>query len=102
VQLHPGLPHPLGLPPVAVDEGALAADAAQHAQARDRVGAEGGEAAKRLPLVGLPPVQRSQRGPMTRLNSGTPMSTTAPRAGDALSSRTATSTKATTEPCRGR
>ena len=50
--------HLLGAAPVAGEEDLLAADPAQDAQARDRVGAEGGQPADLLALLALPRLQR--------------------------------------------
>ncbi len=54
---HSGSPHPLGLLAVAVGEDLLAADAAQHPEARDDVGGPGGEVTLEVALLVLPPVQ---------------------------------------------
>jgi hypothetical protein len=50
-------PHPLGLLLVSAQEGLLAADAAQHPQPGDRVGAERREVSGLLALQGLPALQ---------------------------------------------
>ena len=53
------LAHGLRLDRVPAQEGLLAADAAQHAQAGDGVGAEGGEPAGLLALGGLAALERA-------------------------------------------
>ncbi len=85
-----GAPHDLGLLPVPTGEHLLAADAAQDPQPGHRVGAEGGEPAGRLALLGLAAsrsgLTSTDRIPMT---TGSPTRTSAPSTTDVFMRTTA-------------
>ena len=81
----PRIADPLGLLLVAAQEGLLTADAAQHPQPGDGVGAERGQPARLLALQGLPALQRPHDEGRLASMTGPPSSTSQPSGGEAAS-----------------